>query len=1138
MYKKQVCLAVVLLTLAASTMVQAEVFIDDFNTPHDYVADGVAGTIWDDFFGLLPGETVAALNASVDRVGQLFMSSRGGFWSNNDSPLGPFLYKVVNGDFIASVKITDYAGTPTATVLHNDGGLMARAFLDDAGLGEDWISIDYFPIWSCGNFLWLNDDGVRNEAWGCNNGKRWDLDPWLQMERKGNTFYIRTSTDGITWKDISCSPKTRDDFDGLPLMVGLRHATYNTTLGYVAFDHFRLETVVKLKAYDPVPTDSAEGVTSPLLQWTAGDTAAFHDVYFGTNPTPGEDEYQGRQALTTYSYAPGLIPGTTYYWRIDEVEADGTTIHEGDVWSFTATSLTAWNPNPPDGAQGVLADVDLSWGAGSTANQHEVYFGTDETAVADATISNPMGVYKGNQPGTTYEPGNLAKNTTYYWRIDEAEDDGTTYKGPVWSFKTLHDISIYSQNLVGWWKLDNISYGTNVIDSSGYNHHGTFIGGNPQWIAGYDGDALEFDGRDDYVELPIGSVIASLTNCSITTWANFANAGGAWQHLFDFGNDTDVYMFLTPRIFFIDPMRFAITTAGGGAEDQADAPDTLPSGWHHVAVTIDADTDAIVLYQDGEEVATGNTALTPSDLGNTTNNWLGRSQYADDAYFMGSLDDFRIYNYALTEAEIPETMRGDPLLAWNPKPADTAVTDIEKALPLIWTPGEQAAQHDVYLGTDEVVVESADTSDTTGIYRGRQDANSYTPPESVEPNQVYYWRIDEVNTDTTISKGRIWSFTVAEYLIVDDFEDYDDVNRIFDIWADYFVNNTGMTVGYFDPPYAEQTIVHSGRQSMYMRYDNDGTVNEGTNYEQSGMLLYSEAEREWPDPQDWTRKGVNSLTLWFRGIPASVGSFTVGPPITMTAAGVDIWGTADQFHFAYKRLSGAGSITARVVSITNTDPWAKAGVMIRQSLDADSAHAIVVVTPGNGVAYEYRPAAGGDSIEEAVQSEITAPQWVKLTRSGNNFTAEYSANGTTWNTLGAPIVIPILADVYIGLCLTSHNVNATCTAEFSNVTMSSTVTGDWQSQDIGIASNIPEPMYVVLEDSAANSAVVKNPDPAATAIGSWTEWNIPLTEFTGVNLQAIKKMTIGVGDRANPQVGSAGDLYIDDIWLYLLPPAE
>jgi hypothetical protein len=94
----------------------------------------------------------------------------------------------------------------------------------------------------------------------------------------------------------------------------------------------------RVRAWDPSPPHGTMGVTTPLLEWTAGDTAASHDVYFGTNPEPGPDELIGRQPFTRYFHVPDLKPETTYYWRIDEVEANGTTIHTGDVWSFTAAS--------------------------------------------------------------------------------------------------------------------------------------------------------------------------------------------------------------------------------------------------------------------------------------------------------------------------------------------------------------------------------------------------------------------------------------------------------------------------------------------------------------------------------------------------------------------------------------------------------------------------------------------------------------------------------------------------------------------------------------------------------------------------------------------------------------------------------
>jgi len=894
-----------------------------------------------------------------------------------------------------------------------------------------------------------------------------------------------------------------------------------------------------IRASIPNPADKAIAVPQDAdLSWVPGAYAKKHDIYFGTNFNDVSDAttatpwqiYKERQDANSFTLA-ALAPNTTYYWRIDEVRADGTTIDRGDVWSFTTEPSKAWDPAPYDNEICVFIDANsnLSWNTGYNSTQSIVYFGTSPDVLElQTTIMHTEGVER-----ESFSVTGLINDQDYYWRVDEIQPDSVTVTGDIWHFRTIPIIPVSDPTLVGWWKFDEGP--GKAIDWSGLNQHGTIYGG-AESVAGYDGGAIDFDYVDDYVELPIGSTIAMLNSMTIATWVNFPGTGETFQRIFNFGyNDATIYMYLTPNNGSGAP-RFAITTTGAAGESGVDAPNVLSNDWHHVAVTISEASHVIELYIDGSVVVTGPTQTLPAELGNTTYNWLGRSDdwVPPNPYLIGSLDDFRIYNYVQTQEEISKTARGGSLLAWNSKPANGAVTDVEKALPLSWSPGDEAVQHNVYFGTDYAAVEAADASDTTGIYRGQQDANSYTPPEGVEPGQTYYWRIDEFNTDTTISKGRIWSFTVADYLIVDDFEDYEDIdNRIFDVWVDYFVNNTGMTVGYFDPPYAEQTIVHDGSQSMYMRYDNDGTVNEGTDYEQSGTLLYSEAERTWEIPQDWTRKGVNSLTLWFRGIPASVGSFTAGPPITMTAAGADIWGTADEFHFAYKSLSGIGSITARVVSVSNTDPWAKAGVMIRQTLEPDSVNVMIAVTPGNGVTFQNRSSTGVDSVS-TVQAGITAPQWVRLTRSGNNFTAEYSTNGTTdWQMLGVPITIPMLADVYVGLCLTSHNVNATCTAEFSNVTLPTSVTGQWQSQDIGIESNIGEQLYVVLEDSTGSSAVVKHPDPAATTIGTWTEWNIPLTDFAGVNMQAVNKLTIGVGDRSNPQLGSAGNLYIDDIGLKL-----
>jgi hypothetical protein len=305
-------------------------------------------------------------------------------------------------------------------------------------------------------------------------------------------------------------------------------------------------------------------------------------------------------------------------------------------------------------------------------------------------------------------------------------------------------------------------------------------------------------------------------------------------------------------------------------------------------------------------------------------------------------------------------------------------------------------------------------------------------------------------------------------------------------------------------------------------------------------LKYSEAVRSIDkSEQDWTQEGMDTLSLWFRGYAASVGTFVEGPAgtYTMTASGTDITGTADEFHFAYKKLTGAGSITAKVLSVGNTDPWAKAGVMIRETLEPGSKHAFGCVTPNNGVASQGRIETGGASFNTN-QGGVTAPYWVKLERDvSGRFTVSHSTNGTTWApvTGSNPTNIQMTSNVYIGLAVTAHNAGATCKAVFTNVTTTGTVTGQWAHQDIGIASNAAEPLYVAVSNAAGNPAVVVHDNPAAAQITTWTKWTIPLQKFAdqGINLKDVDRIAVGLGTRGNQTVpGGSGKMYFDDIRLY------
>jgi len=318
-----------------------------------------------------------------------------------------------------------------------------------------------------------------------------------------------------------------------------------------------------------------------------------------------------------------------------------------------------------------------------------------------------------------------------------------------------------------------------------------------------------------------------------------------------------------------------------------------------------------------------------------------------------------------------------------------------------------------------------------------------------------------------------------------------------------------------------------------------------------GFAKYSETELTLSAVRDWTAEGVAELSIWFRGNPASVGSFIEGPvgTYTMTATGADIWNDADEFHYAFKMLTGPGSVIARVESVEQTNDWAKAGVMIRETLDAGSKFAAVYITPTNadgtatnGCRFQARSstdaaATSDSSVATAEQTAIVAPYWVKLERDvAGNFRASYSSNGSTWRQMSwNPQSISMSSNVYVGLALTSHNAAATCEAKFSNVTITGTVSNQWASQDIGIASNAAEPLYVAVSNSAGSPAVVVHDDPAAANIVTWTEWVIPLQAFAdqGINLANVDRIAIGLGTQGNMTIpGGSGKMYIDDVRLY------
>jgi hypothetical protein len=936
--------------------------------------------------------------------------------------------------------------------------------------------------------------------------------------------------------------------------IGVR-ATSDHASGYIgSIDDFRLydqalnqeEIAVVMTgagagfplAMRPDPEDGAMlEATWANLSWKAGSFAVSHDMYFGTSfddvNDGAEGTFIGNLGTTSqvvgfagFPAPEGLQPGSTYYWRIDEVnDANAASPWKGDVWSFWVPPKKAYEPGPADGAGFIDQSVELSWTPGFGATLQYVYFGDNYDDVSNATGALP-------QTDSTFTPAAAEKEKNYYWRVD-GFDGLATHKGDVWSFSTMPEISVTDPNLVLWYSLDE-GQGGRAVDWSGHENHGA-VEGAPQWLMdGYDGPAFQLDGKN-YVAVPNNDRLKLMgaDGYSVALHVKLDNLDQQAILFHGLGCSTWASWFLgvaggEPGVVTVpQSFVFGVRDAGGGPYTGVSAP-ARANSWVHVAATYEG--SVLRLYVDGVEMSS-TTAPVPWDSGEDLH--IGADPGCGGrVYSTAGIDDLRIYDRPLTADEILLVMRVDPLLAWAPSPANGSTPDIDNATPLTWSAGDGASSHEVYFGTDVGAVESADTSDTTGIYRGSQNATSFTPAEGVEwGGGPYYWRIDENNSDGTVTAGRVWSFTVAGFLLVDDFESYTDNDpageAIWQHWIDGFgVPTNGSQAGYLDPPYAEQTIVNGGGQSMPLIYNNTAGVRN------------SEVVLALTEPRGWTAHGVSALSLWYRGYPPSVGSFTEGPvgTFTMTAAGADIEGTADQFHFAYKTLTGPGTIIARVDSVQNTHDWAKAGVMIRETLDPDSKNSFLCVTPGNGVSSQQRLDTGATT-SHTNQTEITAPHWVKLERDvAGNFIASQSTNGSNWQPVGSavPLNVPMTSDVYVGLAVTSHAAAETCEAKFSNVTITGNAGAQWANRDVGILGNNAEPLYVSLVNANGTPAVVAHDNPDAATIDEWTEWVIDLQAFAdkGVNLTDVDKIAIGLGATGDAgALGGLGTLFVDDLTL-------
>ncbi len=530
------------------------------------------------------------------------------------------------------------------------------------------------------------------------------------------------------------------------------------------------------QATNPSPADAATDVSVDSdLDWTAGSGASSHDVYFGTT-SPGT--FQGNQAGTTFDPCT-MAYDTTYYWCIDEVSAGGTTT--GVVWSFTTGTAPAppgqaANPSPADSATDVSTTADLSWTAGSGATSHDVYFGT----------TSP-GEFQGNQAGTIFDPGTMTYNTTYYWRIDEKNAQGTT-TGVVWSFTTipggatgtilreywtgvsgalvseLTSIPDYPDNPSGSDEPTSFEAPSNWADNYGTRMRGYIYppttGDYTFWIASDNGSELWLSTDDDPNNASKIADVPGWTRPNI--WDKYPEqqsssipltGGNVYYiealHKEHGGNDHVAVSWQGPGISqtVIDGVYLSPWT-GGAPQPPGQAANPNPAD-SASAVDIDADLSW-----------TAGSGATSHDVyfGTVTSPPFVQNQ-AGTTYDPGTMSEGTTHYWRIDEVGAGGTTTGvvwsfttesapqPPGQATNPNPGDDA-TGVSVDADLSWTAGSGATSHDVYFGTT-----------SPGTFQGNQGGTTFDPC-TMATGTTYYWRIDEKNAGGTTT-GVVWSFTTA-----------------------------------------------------------------------------------------------------------------------------------------------------------------------------------------------------------------------------------------------------------------------------------------------------------------------------------------------------------------------------------------
>ncbi len=539
---------------------------------------------------------------------------------------------------------------------------------------------------------------------------------WTFNDQGNNVWTVTNSGNSLAWDDSgwSTTPGTKLeqwDYNGLPVQQFKLQPVGNGAWRFINVNAGLTVTVTNASISPGAAIMLSINTATAEQNWFPSQPVVIPTAYYALDGNALDDSGHGNDG-TPGASATNYVAGRSSGRALQFNGVDSYVQISRSIGAGAGFAMTCWmNTTSPGNSGGVwfvgagLVDGDVNGLAndfGVSLLNGKVAFGVgnpDTTLQSTVTVNDgqwhhvavtrngldgAMAIYLDGVLNTNMLGPVGARMASLFLRLGSI---ATGFAGKYYS-GALADVRLYN----GWLDTNAItqlitapallaqlkfdeSSGSTAADTTGHGWNGTLMN-NPAWVPGHNGNAVNLNGTSQYVSLPT-NVVCTLNDFSITAWV-YLNASAMWNRVFDFGTGTTAYMTLIPQSS-AGTLRYTITTTGNGNEQQINAPSALPvGGWHHVAVTQNAGVG--ILYLDGAAMATNSAmTLTPSLIGSTTQNWIGRSEWSADPYLNGRVDDFRIYNSALNPGEIASLVtpltaptgftgtRGDgqAILNWN-----------------------------------------------------------------------------------------------------------------------------------------------------------------------------------------------------------------------------------------------------------------------------------------------------------------------------------------------------------------------------------------------------------------------------------------------------------------------------------------